>query len=295
MDAQRKLLEELMNPIMGTERTYKDPQMCAHMLACGYCPFDLFTNTKCDIGFCDKKVHDEKLVKQYQESPDRYKLGHEQAFHSFALRLVQDMDRIIRRQKDKVQQEEPSHNLNREPEPTNDEKEERIAMIEGQVKQYTQQLQDAGEQGFVDRAIDLLTTVELLKTNIEAIRTNANSRRLVVCDICSATLVYNDSTQRMQDHITGKQHLGYKKLREWIKEWDTRTREERGSRGSTDYYGNDRAGGERDLRGGGDRDHRWGGRRDDAPPPQRWDDRDRDRRGGSGGYDGRDSGRRYRR
>ncbi|ORY48460.1 hypothetical protein BCR33DRAFT_782189 [Rhizoclosmatium globosum] len=118
MDFQRKLLEELMNPLLGTTKTYKDPQICTHMLACGVCPFDLFTNTKCDIGHCDKKIHDEKLVKLYQESPDRYKLGHEQAFYTLCTRLISDMDRSS---VDKRIKSGPDQG---------DEKEERIAMIE---------------------------------------------------------------------------------------------------------------------------------------------------------------------
>ncbi|KAJ3132742.1 hypothetical protein HK100_005009 [Physocladia obscura] len=284
MDAQRKLLEELMNPLLGTTKTYKDPQMCPYQLAAGYCPYDLFTNTKCDIGMCDRKLHDEKLVAMYQASPDRFKLGHEQSFFGLANRLVQDMDRTIRRQKDKVNVQmglADDTSLADANTKDDDEKEERLAMIEGQMKDYVKQMEELGIAGHVDRAIDLWVAVELLKANVEAIKNATNSRRLVVCEICSATLVANDSTQRMQDHITGKQHVGYKKLREWIKEWDKRRDDSSrrgvgaadGVGGGSNSSGNGGAGG---GGGGGDRDR----------------ERDRDSRGGSGGWSGRrDEGR----
>ncbi|KAJ3026197.1 UNVERIFIED_CONTAM: hypothetical protein HDU68_006071 [Siphonaria sp. JEL0065] len=283
MDFQRKLLEELMNPLLGTTKTYTDPQMCPYMLACGFCPYDLFTNTKCDIGLCDKKIHDEKLVKAYQGSPDRYKLGHEQTFYSLCSRLISDMDRIIRRQKDKVSQQDDGYA--QQEDTLGDEKEERLAMIEGQAKEYLVQMQELGEKGLVDRALDLWGTVELLKMNMEAIKNSVNNRRLVICDICSATLVYNDSTQRMQDHITGKQHVGYKKLREWAKEWETRVREERsavdGNRASS--AGSSNTGGGSGVGGGrgdyGDRAQGGGG---GGSGGRRGDDR--------GGYGGRDYG-----
>ncbi|KAJ3071210.1 hypothetical protein HDU98_005656 [Podochytrium sp. JEL0797] len=287
MDIQRKLLEELMNPLLGTTKTYKDPQMCPHMLACGFCPFDLFTNTKCDIGNCDKKVHDEKLVKEYQNSPDRYKLGHEQAFYNLTARLIGDMDRMIRRQKDKVAENEappPGHAQDG----LGDEKEERLAMIEGQIREYHKQMQEAGEGGFVDRAVDLWGTVELLKNNVEAIKNSVNNRRHMICDICSATLVHNDSTQRLQDHLTGKQHIGYKKLREWAKEWEARIRDERGGDRSGPPMGGGGGYGDRgQVAPGGPGG--WGGRRDERDMGGRMGGGDfRDR----SGYGGRDDGRR---
>ncbi|KAJ3344168.1 hypothetical protein HDU83_005369 [Entophlyctis luteolus] len=295
MDAQRKLLEELMNPLLGTTKTYKDPQMCIYQLASGYCPYDLFTNTKCDIGVCDKKLHDEKLVAAYQSSADRYHLGHEQQFYNLANRLVQDMDRTVRRQKEKVNVQMGLDEAGQQAyggiadamKNEDDEKEERVAMLEGQIKEHLSQIMELGSAGSVDRAIDMWVTVELLKQNIESIRNATNNRRLVVCEICSATLVANDSTQRMQDHITGKQHVGYKKLREWVKDWENRRASLLGANGGGGAGGGDTRGGWGGPRGRDD--HGAGGRRDDRRDHDRRDYDRRDDRGG-GGYD-----RRYRR
>ncbi|KAI9338200.1 hypothetical protein BDR26DRAFT_863173 [Obelidium mucronatum] len=189
------------------------------------------------------------------------------------------MDRMIRRQKDKVQVDDvpgaPSNDA------LGDEKEERLAMIEGQIKDCLKQMQEMGEKGLVDRAIDLWGSVELLKMNVDAIKNSVNNRRLVICDICSATL-------RMQDHITGKQHVGYKKLREWAKDWETRMREERN--GGSDRVGSAGSGSGNVGGGRGDYGDRsqgggWGGsgRRDEHSG--------RDSRGGDYGGDRRDGGR----
>ncbi|KAJ3377955.1 Luc7-like protein 3 [Entophlyctis sp. JEL0112] len=168
-----------------------------------------------------------------------------------------------------------------------DEKEERVAMLEGQIKEHLSQIMELGSAGSVDRAIDMWVTVELLKQNIESIRNATNNRRLVVCEICSATLVANDSTQRMQDHITGKQHVGYKKLREWVKDWENRRASLLGASGGGGAGGGDTRGGWGGPRGRDD--HGAGGRRDDRRDHDRRDYDRRDDRGG-GGYD-----RRYRR
>ena len=37
-----------------------------------------------------------------------------------------------------------------------------------------------------------------------------------VCMICGAFLVKNDAPQRVDDHIQGKQHVGYARIREYI-------------------------------------------------------------------------------
>lgn len=37
-----------------------------------------------------------------------------------------------------------------------------------------------------------------------------------VCMICGAFLVKNDAPQRVDDHIQGKQHVGYARIREYV-------------------------------------------------------------------------------
>ena len=44
--------------------SYKDPEVC-HYYVCGFCPHELFVNTRADLGPC-KKIHDEAIRKEYQ-------------------------------------------------------------------------------------------------------------------------------------------------------------------------------------------------------------------------------------
>ena len=79
MDHLRKALNELM----GTDRNmslaekwkhkehFDDPDVCKYYLM-GFCPHDLFPNTKADLGPCPKR-HDEAFKRMYEKCPDRDK------------------------------------------------------------------------------------------------------------------------------------------------------------------------------------------------------------------------------
>jgi len=40
-----------------------------------------------------------------------------------------------------------------------------------------------------------------------------------VCDICGAMLFVDDAPQRLDDHIMGKQHMGYARIRTYMTEY----------------------------------------------------------------------------
>ncbi|XP_030386663.1 luc7-like protein 3 [Scaptodrosophila lebanonensis] len=69
-------------------------------------------------------------------------------------------------------------------------------------------------------------------------------KQMKVCEICGAFLIVGDAQQRIEDHLMGKQHLGYSKLRHAVaeindkrqkerEEDERRRREERQHRGNT--------------------------------------------------------------
>eukprot|EP00479_Gromia_sphaerica_P015126 TRINITY_DN9467_c0_g1_i1.p1 TRINITY_DN9467_c0_g1~~TRINITY_DN9467_c0_g1_i1.p1 ORF type:complete len:114 (-),score=20.74 TRINITY_DN9467_c0_g1_i1:205-546(-) len=77
-----------------------------------------------------------------------------------------------------------------------------------------------------------------------------------VCEVCGAFLVVNDAESRVQSHLEGKQHVGYKKIRDTIdallKSRRSRSRSPRSkysTRSSASRYSGDR---DRDR----DRDYR---------------------------------------
>jgi len=48
-----------------------------------------------------------------------------------------------------------------------------------------------------------------------------------VCEICGAFLIVGDAQQRIEDHLMGKQHLGYSKLRNAVAEINDARQKER--------------------------------------------------------------------
>ena len=47
----------------------------------------------------------------------------------------------------------------------------------------------------------------------------AQEKKMALCEICGSFLVANDAAERTQSHITGKQHIGYGMVRDFIDEY----------------------------------------------------------------------------
>lgn len=52
-------------------------------------------------------------------------------------------------------------------------------------------------------------------------------KQMEVCEICGAFLIVGDAQQRIEDHLMGKQHLGYSRLRKAVDEIHERRKKER--------------------------------------------------------------------
>lgn len=47
----------------------------------------------------------------------------------------------------------------------------------------------------------------------------AQEKKMALCEICGSFLVANDAAERTQSHITGKQHMGYGMVRDFLTEY----------------------------------------------------------------------------
>jgi len=114
VDAQRALLDELMGKhrnLPADQRPaaalkWSDPQVCM-WYNLGFCPHDLFVNTKSDLGPCDKE-HDDKLRMDFEvETSDNPKLLmlHERKYMAYLEKLLYDVDRRIRSHNDRLKTE----------------------------------------------------------------------------------------------------------------------------------------------------------------------------------------------
>lgn len=94
--------------------------------------------------------------------------------------------------------------------------------------------EQAGTRGDVDQAQDLMTMCDSLKVERDNLLKNgllhegggghrtsessnnphwtelaqAQEKQMEVCEVCGAFLIVGDAQQRIEDHLTGKQHLG---------------------------------------------------------------------------------------
>ncbi|GMP69909.1 hypothetical protein CsSME_00028990 [Camellia sinensis var. sinensis] len=114
MDAQRALLDELMGSARNLteeerkgykEITWDDKEVCG-MYMVRFCPHDLFVNTRSDLGPCPK-IHDLKLKESFEKSPrhDSYVPRFEAELAHFCEKLVMDLDRRVRRGRERIDQE----------------------------------------------------------------------------------------------------------------------------------------------------------------------------------------------
>lgn len=46
----------------------------------------------------------------------------------------------------------------------------------------------------------------------------AQEKQMEVCEVCGAFLIVGDAQQRVDDHLMGKQHVGYARLKEAVDE-----------------------------------------------------------------------------
>ncbi|XP_017634359.1 uncharacterized protein LOC108476608 isoform X1 [Gossypium arboreum] len=239
MDAQRALLDELMGTARNLtdeekkgyrEIRWDDKEVCAFYMV-RFCPHDLFVNTRSDLGPCPR-VHDQKLKESFEKSPrhDAYVPKFEAELAQFCEKLVMDLDRRVRRGRERLAQEvEPAP-----PAPLSAEKSEQLSVMEEKIKNLLEQVETLGEAGKVDEAEALMRKVEALNAEKTALAQQpqndkvlmlAQEKKMALCEVCGSFLVANDAAERTQSHVTGKQHIGYGLVRDFISEFKPRRKE----------------------------------------------------------------------
>eukprot|EP00262_Sarcandra_glabra_P002938 TRINITY_DN13357_c0_g3_i2.p1 TRINITY_DN13357_c0_g3~~TRINITY_DN13357_c0_g3_i2.p1 ORF type:complete len:367 (+),score=95.79 TRINITY_DN13357_c0_g3_i2:366-1466(+) len=234
MDAQRALLDELMGAARNlTEEEKKDfreicwddKEVCGFYMV-RFCPHDLFVNTRSDLGSCPR-IHDLKLKESFEKSPrhDAYVAKFEAELAQFCEKLVMDLDRKVKRGRERLAQEvdiPPAA-------PVSSEKPEQLSVLEEKIKKLLEQVETLGEAGKVDEAEALMRKVEILNMEKTALTQQAapndkvlmltQEKKMALCEICGSFLVANDAAERTQSHVTGKQHIGYGMVRDFICEF----------------------------------------------------------------------------
>ncbi|CAH9069735.1 unnamed protein product [Cuscuta europaea] len=222
MGASRNLTEEERKGYK--ELTWDDKEACGFYMV-RFCPHDLFVNTRSDLGPCPK-VHDPKLKESFENSPrhDSYVPKFEGELAHFCEKLIMDLDRRVKRGQERLDQDEATP----PPLPISTEKSEQLSLLEEKIKNLLEQVESLGEAGQVDEAEALMKKVELL--NIEKISLThksqqshllmmAQDKKMALCETCGSFLIANDAAERTQSHVTGKQHVGYGMVRDFLSEY----------------------------------------------------------------------------
>lgn len=281
-------------------KSFRDERVCKFYLA-GLCTHDLFSNTKMDLGICDK-IHEDKLKEDYeekiQEGPNNY--GYEEELERHLDEFVVEVDKKIQRSQRRLEED------NEGGAKVDAEAGAEVVRLSEEISAALAAAEAAGEAGDVDRAQELMARVGELqqeKVNrqatmmaegqaaraaaviapgqhpdssvVGALSREDVNQKLRVCDVCGAFLSIYDSDSRLADHFGGKLHVGFVLIRQRLGE----IREGRAKRRQAELQKRMEA---RDGKvaarreGGGDDRERSRERRDRERDRDR--DRDRDRR-----------------
>ncbi|XP_064423596.1 luc7-like protein 3 isoform X3 [Latimeria chalumnae] len=225
---------QLLDELMGRDRNlapdekrsnvrWDHESVCKHYL-CGFCPAELFTNTRSDLGPCEK-IHDENLRKQYEKSSRYMKVGFERDFLRYLQSLLAEVERRIRRGHARLALAQNQQASGQAAGPTG-KNEEKIQVLTEKIEGLLQQIEELGSEGKVEEAQGMMKLVEQLKDEREQLKSTtstiesfaAQEKQMEVCEVCGAFLIVGDAQSRIDDHLMGKQHMGYAKIKSTVEE-----------------------------------------------------------------------------
>lgn len=249
------MLDELMgrnrNFLKGDsnarELKWTDPDVCRYYVV-DFCPHDLFTNTKADLGPCGK-IHDEEMKRNFHKDKDCYKKSqYYDDFLRFCQRMLADLQNRIKRAKERLllTQQNEERMLNAGgigvSGGQNVEADEKFILLSEKIAALVAEAEQAGINGNVEQAQGLMKLCDQLREERDNLRRsvlpanafkedyNVQQKAMEVCETCGAFLIVGDAQQRIDDHLLGKQHMGYARLRsgiDRINEERKKAREER--------------------------------------------------------------------
>ncbi|XP_077591453.1 luc7-like protein 3 isoform X3 [Stigmatopora nigra] len=226
---------QLLDELMGRDRNlapdekrcnvkWDDESVCRYYL-CGFCPAELFTNTRSDLGPCEK-IHDENLRKVYEKSSRFMKEGYERDFLRYLQSLLAEVERRIRRGHARLALSQAQQNAGQQPPAPAGKNDEKAQVLTEKIEDLVVQIEELGSEGRVEEAQGMMKLVEQLKEERELLSANpstiesfaAQEKQMEVCEVCGAFLIVGDAQSRVDDHLMGKQHMGYAKIKSTVEE-----------------------------------------------------------------------------
>ncbi|XP_054282923.1 luc7-like protein 3 isoform X1 [Macrosteles quadrilineatus] len=236
--AAAQLLDELMGRNRNVapsekakELNWEDPDYCKFYMV-KFCPHDLFVNTRADLGVCSK-VHDDEAKALFDKSTSYKKQSYEDEFIRFSQAMLNEVERKIVKGKQRLaligNKSEPPSSLSPQQTQRN---QEQIALLSNKINSLVSEAEAAGIEGNVEQAQGLMKLCDQLKEEREALRKQndnshwsqtaeiaaAQEKQMEVCEVCGAFLIVGDAQSRIDDHLMGKQHVGFARLRMALEE-----------------------------------------------------------------------------
>jgi len=207
--------------------SWEDDGVCRYFLV-QFCPHDLFTNTKADLGACPD-AHDPDIKEAYtQAKHSRKKEDFEEEFLRFSQRLLSDVAMKIKRSKERLLLDQREQLAANGISPAQQEEiEMKVEILTEKINGLVEKAEEAGNQGDVEEAQGILKLSDQLKEEREELKQTIGAaqsqttaeghfgppKAMEVCETCGAFLIVGDAQARIDDHLMGKLHVGYARLR----------------------------------------------------------------------------------
>mmetsp|Transcript_7958 Transcript_7958/g.18605 ORF Transcript_7958/g.18605 Transcript_7958/m.18605 type:complete len:307 (-) Transcript_7958:188-1108(-) len=226
MDDARALLDSLMGTHRNSDRkeakakkgnNFKEDHVCKFFLI-GFCPQheELFHSTKRDLGPC-KKVHSEAMVAEFNSHPQREELE-EQYFKqlkTYLEELVRAADEWVARERRNI----AATNAQIEESGPNEVARAEITRLNEQAKQLMDESMSLAEDEKIEESRTKMTLAEEYKQKAADWEAKARALRTEdVCETCGSRMETGDTTKARYTHVQGKIHVGYEKIRKWLKD-----------------------------------------------------------------------------
>mmetsp|Transcript_118886 Transcript_118886/g.296579 ORF Transcript_118886/g.296579 Transcript_118886/m.296579 type:complete len:339 (-) Transcript_118886:78-1094(-) len=245
MDDARKLLDSLMGQTRdaNTEdakkmkgKNFTLDNVCKfHLL--GFCPQHELQNskltTKRNLGEC-RKVHSDAMVAEYKAHPDKekYRTEYEKEFLPFLEAQVREADAWVARERANAQKATANASEKTTISTMPDSVKEQVEALTQDMNKMMASAEELAEKGDIEGSQFKVTLAEEIKSKVKDIEDKHPSytvtlREEWVCEVCGTRTeaVTEQNTTRFQAHFTGKVHLGYAKIREWVKDIRKRQRD----------------------------------------------------------------------
>lgn len=227
MDEARALLDSLMghdrnmDPGKRRPRHYTDDDVCRSYLL-GLCPHTLFTNTRVDLGPCNR-THADKLRSEFWSDVEhapyyRHKWRGEHRIE--LLRLLDAVDRRIAINRSRIIEGQATALE------ISEKQQKQIAGLREDMAEMMRKAEAAADANEFEESQRLMKETEVTKKKIEDLSMGKQERdrfawEKKICEVCGV-IVDVEEIESIKTgrgwHEKGKQHMGYKEIRTRLKE-----------------------------------------------------------------------------